>query len=85
MTVERLCLVETSDAAVEPSLCKPKASLGILPVALTRGTFVERHHDVGSYYALCVHHVLRCEYVSGTIDVGAELASFLAQFSDARE
>ena len=69
MTVERFGLVEALEAAVEPSLCELQALAGILIVALAWRTFVESHHDVGSYDALGVHHALGCEYVLRSVNV----------------
>ena len=85
VTVERLCLVESLDAAVEPALCHFKAALGILAVALSRRALVERHDDVGSDDALSVHHVLGSEDVLRAVDVAAELTAFLAQLAYACE
>ena len=69
MTVERFGLVETLEAAVEPSLCELQTLAGILIVAFTGRTLVECHHDVGSDNALSVHHALRCEYMLRAVDV----------------
>ena len=83
ISVQRFGLVEALETAVEPTLCHLETLLGILEVALSRRTLVERHHDVGTNNSLSVHHVLGCEDVLASVDVRAELAPLLTQLSDA--
>ena len=83
VTLKGGCLLKTAEATIEPSLGELKALLGILIVALTRGTLVESHDDVSANDALCIHYILWSKDVFGTINVGAELATFFTQFANA--
>ena len=83
MAVKRFGFVETFDATVEPTLRQGEAFLSILVVALPRRTLVKGHHDICADDSFRVHHVLRREDMSASVDVGLESASLFCQLSDA--
>ena len=83
IAIDRFSLVETFHASFQPALCQPQTLFGILVVALSWRTFVERHHDVGANHSLGIHHVFWRKYMPGTIDMTLELATFLTQLADA--
>ena len=82
ITVERFCLVEALDAAVEPALGHLQTLLRIHKVALSGRTLIESHHDVGTDDAFCIHHVLWSEEMLAAIDVGTELAALFSELAD---
>ena len=69
VSVEWFSLVESLDAPVQPPLGEHQRVACILVVALSRRTFVECHHDVCPYGALCVHDILWGEDVLRAVDV----------------
>ena len=77
VAVQGLGLVESLNAALQPSLSEAQAVLGIFVVALAWRALVERHHDIGANHTLGVHHVLRRKDMLRTINMTAELATFL--------
>ena len=83
VAVQRLCLVEPLHAALQPPLGESQRLLGILVVAVSRGTLVECHHDVGTDDTLGIHHVLGGEDMLRTVNMAAELTAFLLQLADA--
>ena len=85
ISVERLGGIETVYAAVKPTLSEAQAVARVGVVALSGRTLVERHDDVGTYYALRVHDVFGREDVFRAVDMRAELTPFLAKLPDARE
>ena len=85
IAVEGLGLVEMLHTTLQPSLRKSKTLRGILIVALSRRTLVERHHDVRSDYALGIHHVLRGEDMTGTVDMALKFTTLFGELTDAGE
>ena len=78
ITVERFCLVEALDAAVEPALGHLQTLLRIHEVALSGRTLIESHHDVGTDDAFCIHHVLwSVAHVVDELGANHDLIAFL--------
>jgi hypothetical protein len=85
MTIEWRCLRHAAQTTVKPALGQAETLAGITIVTGSRRTFVEGHHDVGTYHTLGVNHVLWGEEMTGTVNVGTKFTTFFAQFADAGE
>ena len=59
--------------------------LRILTVSGARATFIKCHHDVSTYLALDIHHVLGGEHQFTTINMGRELHAFFGHFANIGE
>ena len=85
VSVQRFSLIKVLNTTVKPSLCHRKTLLCILIIALSWGTFVERHHNIGTDNTLCIHYIFRSKEMLRAINVRTKHTSFLRQFSDTSE
>mgnify|MGYP004421247079 CR=1 FL=1 len=81
IAVERLRLVEVLRIPLEPILSEFQGIARIFVSRVTRTALVECHHNVGTYDALGIHHVLWCKDVLRAIYMRTKLATFFTKFA----
>ena len=77
--------IKALDTTVEPTMGTFHGFLGICAVSGARATFIKCHHDVSTYLALDIHHVLGGEHQFTTINMGRELHAFFGHFANIGE
>ena len=85
MSVKRLGIVETLDAAREPAVCEAERFFRVFEIAGIRGTFIESHDDIRADDALDVHHIFRGKVVFRTIYVALKRDAFFFNLSAVRQ
>src|SRR5574344_573352 len=85
VAVFRLRAVETVNATVEPAVRPLHRQFGITVVSGARRALVKRHHDVGTYSPLDIHHALRSKKMLRAVDMRAELNTLLLHLPDSRQ
>ena len=74
MAIFRLGLFVLIKATLQPTWRPLPRLLGITVLRITRRAFIECHHDIGSYTALNIDHILRRKHMQWSVDVRMETA-----------
>ena len=81
VAVQIVSAVKARYTAVEPAVCPLHRLRGIGAIGCAGTTLVERHHDIGTYQALDIHHRFRSEKEFAAIDMTAELHALVGHLS----
>ena len=85
VAVEIVGAVKLRDASIEPSVGTVHRIFGVAFVGRAGTAFIEGHHDVGTYGALDVHHVLGREEQFTAVDMRRETYAFFGHLADVGE